>query len=109
MFKNYAAAIVQNNLKTFKSPTVLLLQTNPKPKQIKVLTLKKEHWAKEITVYISSMADKEKIKMLSTKDLVEALQAKTKGIQEVSRLISGNIKIYAKLIKVKKILEKKTG
>ena len=46
--------------------------------------------------------------MLSTKNLVEALQAETKNIQEVSWLISSNIKIHAELVKAKKALEKKT-
>ena len=109
MFKNYAAAaIAQNSLKNPESPAVLLSRTDPKPKQVKVRTPREERRAKEITVHIGNAADKEKVKMLSTKNLVEALQAETKGIQGVSRLISGDIKIYAESIEAKKALEKKT-
>lgn len=108
MSKNYATAIAQNNLKTPESPAVPLLQTDSKPKQIKVLTPKEERRAKKITVHIGNAADKEKVKMLSIKDLVEALQAEIKGIQRVSQLISSNIKIHAELVKAKKALEKKT-
>ena len=46
--------------------------------------------------------------MLLIKDLVEALQAKTKDIQEVSCLISGDIKIHIKSFKAKKVLQKQT-
>lgn len=59
-------------------------------------------------VHIGDAADKEKIKILLTKDLVKVLQAEAKEIQEMSRLISSNIKIYAKLAEAKKALEKKT-
>lgn len=41
-FKNYVAVIAQNNLKPPEPPAVPLLQTDPKLKQIKVLTPKEE-------------------------------------------------------------------
>lgn len=82
------------------------MQTESKPKQVKAPTLKEACQTKKITVHISNKTDKKKIKMLSTKDLVEALQTKTKSIQEMSCLISGNIKIYAESLEAKKVLHK---
>ena len=108
VFKNYAAAAAaQNTISKNPEPTTEPLSwTEPKLKQAKALTLKKARRAKEITVHISNKADKEKIKMLSTKDLAEALQTETKGIQEVSRLISGDIRIHAESLEAKKVLQK---
>lgn len=108
--KNYAAAaaVAQSNSKTPEQRTVPLLQKDPRPKQAKTPMPKEKRWAKEITVHISNKADKEKIKMLSTKNLVEVLQAKTKSIQGVSRLFSKNIKIHTKSLKAKKVLQKQT-
>lgn len=80
VFKNYATiVIIQNNSKNPKSLAVPLLQKNSKLKQIKALTLKKSIRPKK-PVYIDNAADKKKVKMLSTKDLIEALQAKIKSI-----------------------------
>ena len=108
--KNYAAAAVMQNTAA-KIPEPMagpLTQKEPKPKQVKAPTPKETRRAKEITVHIGNEADKEKIKMLSTKDLVEALQAETKGIRGVSRLISGDTKIHAESLEAKKALQRQT-
>ena len=59
-----------------------------------------------MTVVISSASDKEKIKNMPTKDLVETLQAETEGIRGVSRLISGDLKIHTESLEVKKTTRK---
>ena len=61
-----------------------------------------------MTVVISSASDKEKIKNMPTKDLVETLQAETEGIRGVSRLISGDLKIHTESLEVKKTLQEKS-
>ena len=61
-----------------------------------------------MTVVISSASDKEKIKNMPTKDLVEILQAETEGIRGVSRLISGDLKIHTESLEVKKTLQEKS-
>ena len=108
--RNYATVVAQNSSKDSETSTMLPWRKDPQqaPKN-KVPTLKKAHQAREITVHIGNKAEKEKVKMLSTKDLVEALQAETQDIWEVSRLISGDIKIHVESLEAKKALQKQTG
>ena len=113
--RNYATVATVAAQNSLKSPEALLMplsRKDPKYKQVtknnKAPTPRETRWAQEITVHIGDAADKEKIKMLSTKDLVEALQVEAEGIQGVSCLISNDIKIYAESTEAKKALEKKT-
>ena len=75
-------------------------QTEPSPQEVRQ--------ARAMTVVISSASDKEKIKNMPTKDLVETLQAETEGIRGVSRLISGDLKIHTESLEVKKTLQEKS-
>ena len=75
-------------------------KTEPLPQEVRQ--------ARAMTVVISSASDKEKIKNMSTKDLVETLQAETEGIRGVSRLISGDLKIHTESLEVKKTLQEKS-
>ena len=63
--------------------------------------------AREITVHITKNADKEKVKLMPTKELVETLQNEAKGIR-VSRLLNDDIRIHTKSLKAKKTLQEKT-
>lgn len=74
----------------------------------KAPTPKETGHAREITDRIIDEADKERIKALPTKNLVEALQADTNGIRGVSRLISGDIKIHTESLEAKKSLQEQT-
>lgn len=72
MLKNYAAITVQNS-STSNTITAMSHKTL-KPKQApQSPTPKKARCAREITVHIRDKADKEKMRMLSIKYLIEAL------------------------------------
>ena len=64
--------------------------------------------AQEITVHITENADKEKIKLMPTNELVETLQNGTKGVRGVSRLLNGDIRIHVESLEAKKILQENT-
>ena len=64
-------------------------QTEPLPQEVR----------QAMTVVISSASDKEKIKNMPTKYLVETLQAETEGIRGVSRLISGDLKLHTESLR----------
>lgn len=107
MLKNYAAITVQNS-STSNMITAMSHKT-PKPKQApQSPTPKKVRCAREITVHIGNKAGKEKIRMLSIKYLIEALQAETKKIWGISHLISGDIKIHTESLEAKKALQDKS-
>ena len=58
----------------------------------KTPTPKEARRAREITVHITENADKEKINLMPTKELVETLQNGADGIRGVSRLLNGDIR-----------------
>lgn len=104
MFKNYAIAMTMQNttLKSLESMTRLLLQKKSKLMQVKASTLKEMHWVKRIIVHIDNKADKEKIKMLSIKNLMKALQAKIKNIQNYYFLLVKILKSTSNFFKSKR-------
>lgn len=79
MPKNYAAITVQNS--STSNTIIAMSHKTSKPKQApQSPTLKKARCARKITVHIEDKADKKKMRMLSVKELIEVLQAETKGI-----------------------------
>lgn len=103
--KNYAAAATTAALHNSRNSKLAPAKQALKDK---APTPKETGRAMEITDRIIDEADKERIKALPTKDLVEALQAGTNGIREVSRLISGDIKIHTESLEAKKSLQEQT-
>lgn len=102
--RNYVIAAAQNSPKS--NATTTPLHKTPKPKQaLQNPTSKEARQAREI---IRDKADKEKIRMVSTKNLMQVLQTETKRIWRIFCLISGNIKIHAESLKAKKVLQDKT-
>ena len=84
---------------------------NVKPRQArkhKAPTPGEARRAREITVHITEDADKEKMKLMPTKELVETLQNGAEGIRGVSRLLNGDIRIHAESLEAKKTLQEKT-
>lgn len=107
--KNYAAAAAHLNSNPSGPGTLLKQPSHKEPKPTRALknnasTPKEARRSREITVRIENEKDKQKIRLLPTKDLVEALQAETRGIQGVSRLISGDIKIHTESSEAKRAL-----
>ena len=64
--------------------------------------------AREITVHITENADKENMKLMPTKELVETLQNGAEGIRGVSHLLNGDIRFHTESLEAKKILQEKT-
>lgn len=92
------------NLKLKPGSTDITRKQAPKAiKNTKGLSSKETQCARKITVHIANEANKEKMKTLPIKDLVEALQVDTNSIKGVSRLISGNIKIHTESLEAKKL------
>ena len=89
VLKNHAAAAAHLNSNP-SGPGTLQKQPShqePKPTQAlknKASTPKEARRSKEITVRIGNEVHKQKIRLLPTKDLVEALQAETVAIQKVA-------------------------
>ena len=79
--RNYTTVVAQNSSKSSKTSTMLPwhkdLQQAPKDK---VPTPREACQVREITVQIGNKTEKEKVKILLIKDLVETLQAETQGI-----------------------------
>ena len=102
---NYAAAATRGQaaqappVPRSTKPTAHLKHTEPSPQEIRK--------AREITIVVPNTIDKEKVKNVTTKDLVETLQRETKGIRGISRLMSGDLKIHTESLEAKKLLQEK--
>lgn len=100
--KSYAAAAKSGSGKDPKLKLIIAKQVPQAP------FLKETRRAKEITVHITDKADRERVKTLPTKDLVEALQADTNRIRGMSRLINSDIKIHTESPEAKKALQEQS-
>ena len=105
--RSYAAAATRQGRDEPAPPK----NQNVKPQQArkdKAPTPREARRAREITVHITEDADKEKMKLMPTKELVETLQNGAEGIRGVSRLLNGDIRIHAESLEAKKTLQEKT-
>ena len=105
--QSYAAAATGRGRDGPAPPAKKNVKSQPTSKD-KTPTPKEARRAREITVHITENADKEKIKLMPTKELVETLQNGAEGIRGVSRLLNGDIRIHTESLEAKKILQEKT-
>ena len=62
--------------------------------------------AKELTIWIGAENKRRKVHNTTTKDLLKVIQKQAKEMVEVSRLLSGNIKVYTRTQEAKEALQK---
>ena len=100
---NYAAAAIRGQ--AVEAPPIPRCTKPTAPLKRNELSPQEVRKAREITIIVSKETDKEKLKNMTAKDLVETLQAETEGIRGVSRLISGDLKIHTESAEAKKVLQ----
>ena len=100
---NYAAAAIRGQ--AVEAPPIPRRTKPTAPLKRNELSPQEVRKAREITIIVSKETDKDKLKNMTTKDLVETLQAETEGIRGVSRLISGDLKIHTESAEAKKVLQ----
>ena len=102
--KSYAGAAAEGARKESDRRATSTTAGRPNRPDLTQRAVNEATQARVFTVTISVEEEKDKLRRLSTKELVETLQRNAPGIHGVTRLASGDIRIHTESVEAKKTL-----